>query len=100
MSWVSAGKLEDQDGITNVDVEKHVIAVDLPKGDWIALEGEGRFNGQACAGRLDHLRQPGRPAPALKISSQVLSRLEQARRPSRYRAAGGGKPVRLATFFK
>lgn len=41
ISWVSAGRLSEEDGITNVDVEKHVIAVDLPKGDWIALKVKG-----------------------------------------------------------
>lgn len=41
LSWVSAGKLEVQDGVSNVDAEKQVIAVDLPKGDWIALKVKG-----------------------------------------------------------
>lgn len=41
VSWVSAGKLSDQDGISNVDIEKHLIAVDLPKGDWMALRVKG-----------------------------------------------------------
>ena len=41
LSWVSAGKLDAEESITNVDVEKHVIAVDLPKGEWIALKVRG-----------------------------------------------------------
>lgn len=41
LSWVSAGKLEAEDSVGNVDVEKHVVAVDLPKGDWIALKVRG-----------------------------------------------------------
>lgn len=41
VSWVSAGRLEAEESVSNVDVEKHVIAVDLPKGDWIALKVKG-----------------------------------------------------------
>lgn len=41
VSWVSAGKLADVDPVTNVDIENHVIAVDLPKGSWIALRVRG-----------------------------------------------------------
>jgi phage repressor protein C with HTH and peptisase S24 domain len=41
LSWVSAGRLEPEESVENVDVEKHVIAVDLPKGDWIALKVRG-----------------------------------------------------------
>lgn len=41
LSWVSAGKITEEDPITNVDVENHVIAVDLPKGRWIALRVRG-----------------------------------------------------------
>lgn len=41
VSWVSAGKLADVDPVMNVDVEHHVIAVDLPKGRWIALRVRG-----------------------------------------------------------
>lgn len=41
LSWVSAGRLADQDSVSNVDIEKHVIAVDLPKGSWIALRVRG-----------------------------------------------------------
>lgn len=41
VSWVSAGKLTEEDPVTNVDVENHVIAVDLPKGKWIALRVRG-----------------------------------------------------------
>jgi SOS-response transcriptional repressor LexA len=41
LSWVEAGKLADQDGVSNVDVEKHIVAVDLPKGKWIALRVKG-----------------------------------------------------------
>lgn len=41
LSWVSAGRLDAEESVTNVDVEKHVIAVDLPKGDWIALKVKG-----------------------------------------------------------
>lgn len=41
LSWVEAGKLADQEGVTNVDVEKQIVAVDLPKGKWIALRVKG-----------------------------------------------------------
>jgi SOS-response transcriptional repressor LexA len=41
LSWVEAGKLADHDGVTNVDIEKHIVAVDLPKGKWIALRVKG-----------------------------------------------------------
>lgn len=41
VSWVEAGRLADQEGITNVDIDKHIVAVDLPKGRWIALRVKG-----------------------------------------------------------
>lgn len=41
ISWVSAGKLAGQEGVRNIDAKKHVVAADLPKGDWIALRVEG-----------------------------------------------------------
>lgn len=41
LSWASAGRLDAEESVSNVDVEKHVIAVDLPKGDWIALKVKG-----------------------------------------------------------
>lgn len=41
LSWVSAGRLSEQDGVTKTDISKYVLAADLPKGDWIALEVQG-----------------------------------------------------------
>lgn len=41
LSWVSAGHLAWQEGISNVDMKKHVITADLPKGKWVALTVEG-----------------------------------------------------------
>lgn len=41
ISWVSAGRLSDEDGVSNVDIDKYVIAVDLPKGDWWAMRVKG-----------------------------------------------------------
>lgn len=41
LSWVEAGKLADQEGISNVDVEKYIPAFDLPKGRWVALRVRG-----------------------------------------------------------
>jgi SOS-response transcriptional repressor LexA len=41
ISWVAAGKLSRQEGITKADIRKHVSAADLPKGDWVALEVSG-----------------------------------------------------------
>lgn len=41
VSWVSAGRLAAEEAVRNVDIEKHVIATDLPKGDWIALRVRG-----------------------------------------------------------
>lgn len=41
VSWVSAGRLAGQDGIRPGDIKKFTQAMDLPKGDYIALEVSG-----------------------------------------------------------
>lgn len=41
VSFVSAGKLGHQDGVKRTDIKKYVLAADLPRGDWIALEVMG-----------------------------------------------------------
>lgn len=41
VSWVSAGKMGQQDGVRRADVKKYVMAPDLPRGDWIVLEVQG-----------------------------------------------------------
>lgn len=41
ISWISAGQLADQDGITDLSDFPPVPAVDLPDGDWIALRVDG-----------------------------------------------------------
>lgn len=41
ISWVSAGRLSQQDGVRRGDVKKYVQAADLPKGEWIALIVQG-----------------------------------------------------------
>ena len=41
LSWVSAGRLSQTDGVKRTDVKKYVMLADLPKGDWIVLEVEG-----------------------------------------------------------
>ncbi|MHC1943483.1 LexA family transcriptional regulator [Bradyrhizobium sp. UFLA06-06] len=41
LSWVSAGRLAQQEGVKKSDVRKYVYLADLPKGDWIVLEVQG-----------------------------------------------------------
>lgn len=41
VTWVSAGNLRDQPGITKDDIEKWIVVGDLPEGDWIALMVDG-----------------------------------------------------------
>lgn len=41
ISWVSAGRLTTVDCVTSVDIERYLTTVDLPTGDWIALEVRG-----------------------------------------------------------
>lgn len=41
ISWVSAGQLSEQAGVTDFSEFPTVAALDLPDGDWIALEVEG-----------------------------------------------------------
>lgn len=41
LSWVSAGRLVQQEGVRKTDVRKYVYLADLPKGDWIVLEVDG-----------------------------------------------------------
>jgi len=41
VSWVSAGQLTEQSGITTLDDYPTVPTVDLPDGNWIALRVEG-----------------------------------------------------------
>lgn len=41
LSWVSAGRLSENAGVTRANVRKTLLAAGLPKGDWIALEVEG-----------------------------------------------------------
>lgn len=41
ISWVSAGQLSDQDGVTQLDEFPTIPALDLPLGDWIALRVDG-----------------------------------------------------------
>jgi phage repressor protein C with HTH and peptisase S24 domain len=41
LSWVSAGRMAQQEGVRKTDIKKYVLLADLPKGDWIVLEVEG-----------------------------------------------------------
>lgn len=41
VSLISAGQLLDQDGIADFSDCRHIPAIDLPEGDWIALKVEG-----------------------------------------------------------
>lgn len=41
VSWVSAGRLAQQEGVKKSDVRKYVYLADLPRGDWIVLEVQG-----------------------------------------------------------
>jgi SOS-response transcriptional repressor LexA len=41
LSWVSAGRLVQQEGVRRSDIKRYVLLADLPKGDWIVLEVEG-----------------------------------------------------------
>ncbi|WP_081740332.1 LexA family transcriptional regulator [Afipia sp. P52-10] len=41
LSFVSAGRLAHQEGVKRTDIKKYVLAADLPRGDWIALEVMG-----------------------------------------------------------
>lgn len=41
VSWVSAGQLKDQDGVTDFSDFPTEPAIDLPEGEWICLEVEG-----------------------------------------------------------
>lgn len=41
VSWVSAGNLKGQDGVTSADIERFVPVANLPKGDWMALSVDG-----------------------------------------------------------
>lgn len=41
LSWVSAGRLAEPDGVVPADVKEFVITNDLPPGDWIALQVDG-----------------------------------------------------------
>lgn len=41
VSMVSAGRMRDQAGVFQTDIEKYVHLNDLPTGDWIALTVEG-----------------------------------------------------------
>ena len=41
LSWVTAGRLTQQEGVKRSDIKKYVLLADLPKGDWIVLEVEG-----------------------------------------------------------
>lgn len=94
LSWVSAGKLEAEEGVSNVDIEKYVIAVDLPPGDWIALRVRGdSMNKLARDGAIifvnrkdQHLRED---------QFYVFGTGEGAATFKRYR---GGKTVRLQPY--
>ncbi|MFC3071513.1 S24 family peptidase [Shinella pollutisoli] len=41
ISWVSAGQLTDQDGVSDFSEFPTEPAIDLPEGDWICLEVQG-----------------------------------------------------------
>ena len=41
VSWVSAGKLMAQEGVTPTDIDRYVPVANLPRGDWIALTVDG-----------------------------------------------------------
>jgi phage repressor protein C with HTH and peptisase S24 domain len=41
LSWVSAGRMAQKEGVRKTDIKKYVLLADLPKGDWIVLEVEG-----------------------------------------------------------
>lgn len=41
VSWVSAGKLANQEGVRRTDIKKYILAADLPRGDWIVLQVQG-----------------------------------------------------------
>lgn len=41
ISWVSAGRMSQQEAVRRGDVRKYVFASDLPKGDWYVLEVQG-----------------------------------------------------------
>jgi len=41
VSWVSAGRMSQQDGVRKSDIKKYLLAADLPRGDWVALQVSG-----------------------------------------------------------
>jgi SOS-response transcriptional repressor LexA len=41
LSWASAGRLANEDGIRKSDIRKYMLVPDLPKGEWIVLEVRG-----------------------------------------------------------
>lgn len=41
ISWVSAGGLRRQEGVTSAEIDRYVPVANLPKGDWIALTVAG-----------------------------------------------------------
>jgi SOS-response transcriptional repressor LexA len=41
LSWVSAGRLADVEGVSAAEIERWINVADLPAGDWIALVTNG-----------------------------------------------------------
>lgn len=94
ISMVSAGRLADEDGVTNVDIDKHVIAVDLPKGDWWAMRVKGDS--------MDKIAPDG--AVIFVNRADKLLREDQfyvfalGSGPATFKRYRGGKNVRLQPF--
>lgn len=97
LSWVSAGRLAVQDGVKRTDIRKYILAADLPKGDWIALEVQGDS--------MDRIAPDGsyifvNCADQSLIDDEfyVFGTDEGDATFKRYRAASNGRPPRLQPY--
>jgi SOS-response transcriptional repressor LexA len=41
LSWVSAGRMAQQESVKKADIKQYLLLDGLPKGDWVVLEVEG-----------------------------------------------------------
>lgn len=97
ISWVSAGRMFEQDAVRKGDVRKYVLAADLPKGDWIVLEIQGdSMNLVAPDGSYIFVNLAD--DTLVNEGFYVFTTPQGEATFKRYRAAEKGRPPRLQPF--
>ncbi|MGN8547639.1 S24 family peptidase [Bradyrhizobium sp. 13971] len=97
ISWVSAGRAFQQEGVRKSDVKKYITTADLPKGEWYALEVDGdSMNLIAPEGSYIFVNRADQNLVNEGFYVFTIGAGETTFK--RYRAAERGRPARLQPY--